>query len=111
LSTDRGLTWSKPWKATDPDGKPLGRGESSLVRLSGGRRLEFFQNIESIHEETRVEPGPIAPIRPAGVYYAGKSPDTWRVPGRLRVIPLSWFYEGEDRLKKNPSLQGVFKGY
>jgi hypothetical protein len=129
---------------------------SAAISRTGGGVWEFFQNIESIHEETRVEPGPIAPVRPSSVYYggrrtpgerdgrhivalperygrfsypsvlvlkdrvlvghsnahyAGKGPETWRVPGRLRVIPLSWFYEGADRFKKNPALDGVFKGY
>lgn len=42
---------------------------SSAVSRNGGSIWEFFQNVESIHEETRVEPGPIAPLRPAEQYF------------------------------------------
>lgn len=41
---------------------------SSAVSRNGGGIWEFFQNVESLHEETRVEPGPIRPLRPAEVY-------------------------------------------
>ena len=30
-----------------------------------GQRAGVFQNVESIRESTRVEPGPIRPVRPA----------------------------------------------
>ena len=42
---------------------------SSAVSRNGGGVWEFFQNVESIHESTRVEPGPIRPVRPAETYY------------------------------------------
>ncbi len=42
---------------------------SSAVSRNGGSIWEFFQNVESIHEKTRVEPGPIAPLRPAEQHY------------------------------------------
>jgi hypothetical protein len=38
---------------------------SAAVSRNGGSIWEFFQNVESMHEETRVEPGPIRPVRPA----------------------------------------------
>ena len=38
---------------------------SAAVSRNGGSVWEFFQNVESWHEETRVEPGPIRPVRPA----------------------------------------------
>lgn len=38
---------------------------SAAISRNGGSVWEFFQNIESMHEETRVEPGPIRPVRPA----------------------------------------------
>ena len=41
---------------------------SSAVSRDGGRVWEFFQNIESLHETTRVEPGPIHPVRPVELY-------------------------------------------
>ena len=37
---------------------------SSAVSRNGGSVWEFFQNVESWHEETRVEPGPIRAVRP-----------------------------------------------
>ena len=41
---------------------------SSAVSRNGGGVWEFFQNVESIHEKTRVEAGPIRLTRPAEVY-------------------------------------------
>ena len=126
---------------------------SSAISRSSGWIWEFFQNIDSIHPETRVEPGPIEPIRPAEIYYGHRpsgyrdpahitslpaeygrfsypsvlvmkdrvlvghsnayyptrGPEGWKVPGRLRVIPISWFYEKEDRFRKNPSFDGIYK--
>lgn len=38
---------------------------SSAVSRNGGSVWEFFQNVTSIHEQTRVEPGPIRRIGPA----------------------------------------------
>ena len=38
---------------------------SSAVSRNGGSVWEFFQNVESWHEETRVAPGPIRAVRPA----------------------------------------------
>ena len=42
---------------------------SSAISRNGGSIWEFFQNVESIHEETRVEPAPIRPARPAEQYF------------------------------------------
>ena len=38
---------------------------SSAISRNGGSVWEFFQNVTSIHEETRVEPGPIRRTGPA----------------------------------------------
>ena len=38
---------------------------SAAISRNGGSVWEFFQNVESMHEETRVEPGPVRPVRPA----------------------------------------------
>ena len=40
---------------------------SAAVSRNGGSVWEFFQNVESWHEETRVEPGPIRPGPPGRV--------------------------------------------
>ena len=42
---------------------------SSAISRNGGSIWEYFQNIESLHEGTRVEPGPIRPVRPAEYYF------------------------------------------
>ena len=42
---------------------------SSAISRDGGSVWEFFQNVESIHEETRVEPGPIRPVRPEEYHF------------------------------------------
>ena len=42
---------------------------SSAVSRNGGSIWEFFQNVESIHEETKVEPGPIRPVRPEEFHF------------------------------------------
>lgn len=42
---------------------------SSAISRNGGSVWEFFQNVESLHETTRVEPGPIAPLRPAEQHF------------------------------------------
>ncbi|MBM3934792.1 MAG: exo-alpha-sialidase [SAR202 cluster bacterium] len=42
---------------------------SSAISRNGGSVWEFFQNIQSIHETTRVEPGPIRPTRAVESYF------------------------------------------
>ena len=42
---------------------------SSAISRNGGSVWEFFQNVESMHEETRVEPGPIRPVRPGEYHF------------------------------------------
>ena len=41
---------------------------SSCISRTGGKLWEHFQNIESIHPESFVEPGPIRIVRPEGAY-------------------------------------------
>jgi len=43
---------------------------SAAISRNGGSVWEFFQNVESLHEATRVEPGPIHPVRPAEFHLA-----------------------------------------
>ncbi len=119
---------------------------SSAISRNGGGVWEHFQNVESLHEETHVEPGPIAVTRPAGGYpmteagafvcdpeYAAPLPagyGRWSYPSvlvvrdrvlishtyswhdktgeqvnaggsRLKVLPTSWFYGGQDPQKEN----------
>jgi hypothetical protein len=42
---------------------------------------EFFQNVTSLHEETRVEPGPIEPVRPEEYHYDPALPAPEREAG------------------------------
>ena len=41
---------------------------SAAISRNGGGIWEHFQNVESIHEQTHVEPGPLEVVRPAGGY-------------------------------------------
>ncbi len=43
---------------------------SSAISRNQGAIWEHFQNVESLHEETHVEPGPLYPVRPEGAYGA-----------------------------------------
>ena len=51
---------------------------SSAISRNGGSVWEFFQNVHSLHETTRVEPGPIRPVRPAEAYLPAGQPATER---------------------------------
>ena len=42
---------------------------STAISRNGGGIWEHFQNVESLHEETHVEPGPIENVRPVGRYH------------------------------------------
>ena len=42
---------------------------SSAISRNGGGVWEFFQNVESMHEAIRVEPGPIHHIAPKEIHY------------------------------------------
>ena len=42
---------------------------SSAISRNGGGEWEFFQNVESLHAQTRVEPGPIQPVHPEEMYF------------------------------------------
>jgi len=61
---------------------------SSAISRNGGGVWEFFQNVESIHESTRVEPGPIRPLRPAEIHFEPGVP----APGREaeHILPTSF---------------------
>ena len=42
---------------------------SSAISRNGGSVWEFFQNVESMHESTRVEPGPIEAVHPEEIHF------------------------------------------
>lgn len=125
---------------------------STAISRNGGGLWEHFYNVESLHEQTHVEPGPIYRVRPEGAYgvHAGTSAqenDTdyivslpegygrWSYPSafvagdrvlishtysvhdsvtgevinpgtnRLKVLPISWFYGGDDPQRESGLLE------
>ena len=62
---------------------------SAAISRNGGSVWEFFQNLESIHETTRVEPGPIHPTRPSETYFEPGLPAPERDPAH--VLPSTLF--------------------
>ena len=56
---------------------------SSAISRNGGSVWEFFQNVESIFEETRVEPGPICRYQPEEVYFEPGLPAPERDPAYI----------------------------
>ncbi len=53
---------------------------SSAISRDGGRVWEFFQNIDSQFETTRVEPGPIRAGRPEEIFFPAGQPAVERDP-------------------------------
>lgn len=126
---------------------------SSAISRNGGGVWEHFQNVESLHEETHVEPGPIAIVKPEGRQailpsgpvteldpeYAIDLPvgyGRWSYPSvyvaedrvlishsysyhdetgetvkqganKLKVLPISWFYGGNDPKAESTLLQKI----
>ena len=78
---------------------------SSAISRAGGRLWESFQNIESIHEETHVEPGPIHFFRPEGAYMMRETGAVENDPRYVVPLPVGygrWSYPSvlvlEDRV-------------
>jgi len=67
---------------------------SSAVSRNGGGIWEFFQNIESMHEATRVEPGPIRAIHPAEYHFEPGVPAPEREPDYVGLYDFHgrWSY-------------------
>ena len=127
---------------------------STAVSRSQGAVWEFFQNIDSALEQTRIEPGPLRRVRPEGIFldraqaqpvrpessvielpenyrltsYPSvfffrdrvlvghtnahfKEDGTYVMPGRLRVVPVSWLYGGPERMKRNGFYQLLKKRF
>ncbi len=47
---------------------------SAAISRNGGSVWEYFQNVQSLYETTRVEPGPIEPVRPVEFNFAPGQP-------------------------------------
>ncbi len=67
---------------------------SSAVSRNGGSVWEFFQNIESMHEATRVEPGPIRPVHPEEYHVEPGVPAPERDPEHIGLYDFHgrWSY-------------------
>ena len=63
---------------------------SSAISRNGGGVWEFYQNVVSIHEAVRVEPGPIQVIRPEGMFTAAGEPALERDPAHIVDLPEGW---------------------
>ena len=60
---------------------------SSAISRTGGAVWEFFQNVESILEETWIPPGPIRFVRPESVYNVDGQPAPVRDPDHVKPLP------------------------
>lgn len=117
-SNDNGTTWSRAMPTalassttpcqirTLPNGhllciwnqesaEEIARGEnrtrvSAAVSRDGGRVWGFFQNVQSGHETTRVEPGPIRPTRPAELYMPAGQPAVERDVRYVQDSDIRW---------------------
>lgn len=67
---------------------------SSAISRNGGSVWEFFQNVESMHEETRVEPGPIQAVRPVEYHVEPGVPAPEREREHIRTVGFHgrWSY-------------------
>ena len=63
---------------------------SSAISKNGGRLWEHFQNVESLHEETHVAPGPIEVVRPQEAYYMTGGGATQADPRYIAPLPVGY---------------------
>ncbi len=63
---------------------------SSAISRTGGTIWELFQNVESILEDTHVEPGPIRVVQPEGRYSLAESGAYENDPGYIVSLPVGW---------------------
>jgi hypothetical protein len=67
---------------------------SAAVSRNGGSVWEFFQNVESMHEQTRVEPGPIRAVVPEEIHFPAGQPAPIRDGACIATVPAHgrWSY-------------------
>ena len=63
---------------------------SSTISRCGGKLWEHFQNVESIHPESHVAPGPITDIRPAGYYAMTETGGYENDAQHVVPLPVGW---------------------
>ena len=71
---------------------------SSAISRSQGAVWEFFQNIDSALEGTRIEPGPLRRARPQGLFFDADLPQAVRPAGSIIDYPAEY------RLTSYPSV-------
>ncbi len=59
---------------------------STAISRDGGRVWEFFQNLVSYNDVTRVEPGPIRVVRPEETYMPAGQPAMVRDPAYIQAV-------------------------
>ncbi len=87
---------------------------SSAVSRNGGGVWEFFQNVESIHEETHVEPGPIRNLQPEGGYPMREGAAFENDPQRVVPLPVGygrWSYPSVLVLKDRVLMSHTYSWY
>ena len=87
---------------------------SSGVSRTGGRLWEHFQNVESLHEETHVAPGPIEVVRPMETYSIRERGAPESDPKYVAPLPVGygrWSYPSVLVLKgSSPGFLHIFLG-
>ena len=63
---------------------------SSAISRTGGKLWEFFQNVQSIHPEPYVPPGPIDNIHPEGVFSLTESGGFEGDAGYMTPLPVGY---------------------
>ena len=87
---------------------------SCAVSRNGGGVWEFFRNVQSIHETTRVETGPIGPVRPEEVYALAGRPAVQREAEYVQPLPEGfgcWSYPSVLVLKGRLLISHTFSVY
>ena len=87
------MVWNQESEAEIKQGYARTRLSAAISR-NGGSVWEFFQNVESMHEATRVEPGAIGPTRPAEMHFGPGSPAPERQVEHIRSADMHgrWAY-------------------
>ena len=86
---------------------------SSAISRNGGSVWEFFQNVQSLHETTRVEPGPIGPVRPVEFYFEPGRPAPERDAEHIATAETHgrWGYCSVFVMKDRVLITHTYSGY
>jgi hypothetical protein len=86
---------------------------SSAISRNGGSVWEFFQNVQSLHETTRVEPGPIEPLLPAEQVFPPGHPAAERESEHILTADVHgrWGYPSVLVMKDRVIIAHTYSGY